>query len=68
MTAIDMPPRMPALRPALVGPVLLAVAVILTLLAPWLPAALVAWPEAWVWPLAAWFNASFDFVKDDLGL
>ncbi|MEM9737279.1 MAG: ABC transporter permease subunit, partial [Pseudomonadota bacterium] len=22
----------------------------------------------WVWPLAAWFNASFDFVKDDLGL
>ena len=58
----------PARRSRAVGLALLALGVALALAAPVLPEALVRLPDALVLPLADWFNALFDFVKDDLGL
>ncbi|MBY8974483.1 ABC transporter permease subunit [Rhodobacteraceae bacterium NNCM2] len=50
------------------GLALLALALLLVLAKPLLPEALVRVPEAMIPPLADWFNAAFNFVKDDLGL
>ena len=47
---------------------LIAIALALSIGKLWLPDWLVRLPEALVLPLAHWFNAIFNFVKDDLGL
>jgi len=49
------------------GLALIALAVALVLLKPWLPEALVRWPAALVVPFADALNWLFLFVKDDLG-
>ena len=69
---VALPRRAPSLlhpdRAHAVGLILVALAVALALLKPWLPAALVRLPEALVLPFADALNWLFLFVKDDLGL
>ncbi|MDF3604785.1 ABC transporter permease subunit [Paracoccus sp. DMF-8] len=48
--------------------ILLALAAALALAKPYLPAGLIRPPEWAVVPFAAWFNAAFAFLRDDLGL
>lgn len=55
------------LSPRNVGLGLVGLAVLLTVLKPVLPGALSVVPDWAVIPLADWFNAVFNFVKDDLG-
>jgi glycine betaine/proline transport system permease protein len=47
---------------------LLALAVALTLLKPWLPDWMVRIPESWVLPWVAWLDAGFSWLQNDLGL
>jgi len=47
---------------------LLALAVVLALGKQFLPAGLVRLPDWAILPFAAWFNAAFAFIRDDLGL
>jgi len=47
---------------------LLALAVLLAIMRPWLPDLLVRVPEWMVLPYDGWFQWFFDFLKDDLGL
>ena len=48
--------------------VLLGLAVLLALARPWLPDVLMRVPDWAVLPYQDWLQATFDFVKDDLGL
>ena len=50
--------------------ILVASAIVLTLMqySGLLPAALHRLPEAWIPPFAAWLDAGFNFLKDDMGL
>ncbi len=47
---------------------LLALAIAMTLLKPWLPDWMVRIPESWVLPWAAWLDAGFSWLQNDLGL
>ncbi len=47
---------------------LLALAVALTVLKPWLPGWMVRLPEGWILPWAAWLDAGFSWLQNDLGL
>ncbi|MEM8841609.1 MAG: ABC transporter permease subunit [Pseudomonadota bacterium] len=49
------------------GYALIALAVLLILAKPLLPADLIRLPDWLIPPLADWFNAIFNFIKDDLG-
>lgn len=59
-------PALPGLRHAGLG--LLALAGLMLLAAPLLPAGLLRPPEWLVLPLADWVNAGFEFLRTDLGL
>lgn len=48
--------------------VLFGAALCLALAKGLLPDAMIRLPEAWVLPFADWFNAVFNFMRDDLGL
>lgn len=52
---------------AIIGLVLIAVAIALAIFKPFLPDYLLRLPDALVLPFADWTNRAFDFVKDDLG-
>lgn len=47
---------------------LLALAVLLTLLKPWIPDWMIRLPEAWILPWADWLDAGFSWLQNDLGL
>lgn len=68
----DLTGTSPAARPALSGKhtafILLALAVALALAKPILPDGLIRLPDRAVLPFAAWLNAAFAFLRDDLGL
>lgn len=57
-----------ALEPRLIAPGLIALAVFLVIAKPVLPDAMIRLPEELIPPLADWFNAAFNFIRDDLGL
>ncbi|KMW57785.1 L-proline glycine betaine ABC transport system permease protein ProW [Candidatus Rhodobacter oscarellae] len=44
---------------------MLGVAVLLTVLRPWLPAGLVRIPEAWLLPWRDWIDVAFEFIRGD---
>lgn len=66
--ATDAPISAPGQARLRIAQVLFAAAVILALGKGLLPDALIRLPEAWVLPFADWFNAVFNFIRDDLGL
>ena len=70
MTTLDLAPgeRSARLAPGQVALGLAVLAFVLVLAKPLLPQGLVALPEDWALPMANWFNAVFNFLKDDLGL
>ncbi|MEM7508321.1 MAG: ABC transporter permease subunit [Pseudomonadota bacterium] len=70
MTAIDLAPgaRAPALSQRNLGMGMILLAALMVLAKGLLPQGLVVVPDWLVLPMADWFNAAFNFIKDDLGL
>lgn len=68
MTQTHAPAQAPGMTRRQIVLILLGLAVLAAVLKPLLPGFLVRVPEALVMPYDVWFQAIFDFIKDDLGL
>ncbi|WP_395541154.1 ABC transporter permease [Neotabrizicola sp. sgz301269] len=60
--------RSPALDGRRVSQVLLFAALVLVAFRPFLPDAMIRFPETLILPFADWINAAFSFARDELGL